>query len=196
MRQFLTTSASYFSFIAALALAGACSSSSNTGGDAGTCTPTTCAAQNKNCGAIVDGCGKSLQCGTCSGSDTCGGGNTANVCGTGTCTNLTTCAAEGKNCGLISDGCNAVLECGDCGAGTTCGGGGVANVCGATSSTDAGGSDASTSVCNPTCMQGANAVCCTTCGCTTTDCKPTCADPLKWDCEMGCCFNYTTLKCG
>lgn len=182
----------FFSYFFFFGLAAACGSSTNTGGDADTCTPTTCAAQSKNCGDIVDGCGKSLHCGDCSGTDTCGGGSSANVCGAGTCTNTTTCADEGKNCGLISDGCNAVLDCGTCGSGSTC----VANVCTTTSSGDAGKSDASSSQCDSTCMQGANAVCCTTCGCKTTDCKPACESPLKWDCEMQCCFNYTTLKCG
>jgi len=49
----------------------------------GTCTPTTCAAQGKNCGTISNGCGAVLTCGTCSGSQTCGGGGVANVCGGG-----------------------------------------------------------------------------------------------------------------
>ena len=38
--------------------------------------PTTCADLGFNCGAAPDGCGKSLDCGSCSGSDTC----SANVC--------------------------------------------------------------------------------------------------------------------
>jgi len=182
----------HFSFLIPFALAAACGSNTNTGNDGGTCTPTTCAAQSKTCGDIVDGCGKSLHCGDCTGSDTCGGGNTANVCGTGACTTQTTCADQQKNCGLISDGCSAVLDCGTCGSGSTC----VDNVCKTSTTTDAGGSDVSNpSVCDQTCMQGANAVCCTTCGCKTTDCKPACTQPLKWDCEMGCCFDYTALKC-
>jgi hypothetical protein len=47
------------------------------------CTPTTCAAQGKNCGAIPNGCGDTLNCGdTCpDGDETCGGGGTPNVCG-------------------------------------------------------------------------------------------------------------------
>jgi hypothetical protein len=49
--------------------------------DAGGCVPTTCAAQAKNCGAISDGCGGTLTCGTCTGAETCGGGGVANVCG-------------------------------------------------------------------------------------------------------------------
>src|SRR5262249_39722584 len=46
-----------------------------------TCTPTTCAAQGKNCGSISDGCGGNLSCGSCTSPQTCGGGGTANVCG-------------------------------------------------------------------------------------------------------------------
>ena len=43
-----------------------------------TCTPTTCAAQGKNCGTISNGCGGTLTCGTCGSGQTC----TNNVCGT------------------------------------------------------------------------------------------------------------------
>ncbi|TMA58782.1 MAG: hypothetical protein E6J75_04610 [Deltaproteobacteria bacterium] len=46
-----------------------------------TCTPTTCAAQGKNCGTILDGCGGTLTCGTCTAPQICGGGGIANVCG-------------------------------------------------------------------------------------------------------------------
>lgn len=45
------------------------------------CVPTTCESAGKDCGAIDDGCGGTLECGTCSGIDTCGGGGQANVCG-------------------------------------------------------------------------------------------------------------------
>src|SRR2546428_3848032 len=47
------------------------------------CTPTTCAAQGKNCGTIADGCGGTLTCGVCTAPQTCGGGGVANVCGVG-----------------------------------------------------------------------------------------------------------------
>jgi hypothetical protein len=54
------------------------------------CTPTTCAAQGKNCGTLSDGCGGTLNCGGCVAPSTCGGSGVANVCGTsggtGTCT--------------------------------------------------------------------------------------------------------------
>ncbi len=45
------------------------------------CTPTTCAQKSANCGSIADECGGTLNCGSCTGSDSCGGGGTANVCG-------------------------------------------------------------------------------------------------------------------
>ena len=100
---------------------------------ASSCTPTTCAAQGKNCGTISNGCGGTLTCGSCTAPQTCGGGGVANLCGGG-CT-PTTCAAQGKNCGTIADGCGGTLTCGSCTAPQTCGGGGVANVCGGTTST-------------------------------------------------------------
>jgi hypothetical protein len=54
------------------------------GNDAGgSCTPTTCAAQGKNCGTIPDTCDGTVSCGTCTAPQTCGGGGTANVCGGG-----------------------------------------------------------------------------------------------------------------
>jgi len=49
----------------------------------GSCTPTTCAAQGKDCGSIPDGCGGTLECGNCPDGQTCGGGGVTNVCGGG-----------------------------------------------------------------------------------------------------------------
>src|ERR1700677_548723 len=40
----------------------------------GSCNPLTCAKLGYNCGVAGDGCGGSLDCGTCSGTQTCGGG--------------------------------------------------------------------------------------------------------------------------
>jgi hypothetical protein len=45
------------------------------------CTPTTCAAQSRTCGPLADGCGATLQCGTCTAPQTCGGGGVAGQCG-------------------------------------------------------------------------------------------------------------------
>lgn len=53
-----------------------------TWGDAGrdgSCEPTTCSAEGKDCGAIPDGCGGSLDCGTCEAGQC--GEVTPNVCG-------------------------------------------------------------------------------------------------------------------
>jgi hypothetical protein len=66
------------------------------GGDAGVtmCVPRTCASAMANCGPIGDGCGGSLQCGSCVAPNICGGGGTPSVCGGGNadagtqCTNL------------------------------------------------------------------------------------------------------------
>jgi peptidoglycan/xylan/chitin deacetylase (PgdA/CDA1 family) len=87
----------------------------------GVCTPTTCAAQGKNCGSISDGCGGTLNCGTCASGQTC---SASNVC-QASCA-PTTCSAQSKNCGSIPDGCGGTLNCGTCATGQTCSSG---NVC-------------------------------------------------------------------
>ncbi len=91
-----------------------------------TCRPTTCAALQKNCGQVSDGCGGTLACGTCAGAETCGGTGLANVCGPGTCMPAT-CMSAGADCGTLSDGCAAQLNCGGCPSGSFCNG---ANECG------------------------------------------------------------------
>jgi len=60
------------------------------------CTPTTCAAQGKNCGTIPDGCGGTLTCGACTAPQTCGGGGVANVCSAPAATALLTLTATGR----------------------------------------------------------------------------------------------------
>jgi hypothetical protein len=95
----------------------------------GNCIATDCAILGANCGTLPDGCGGTLNCGTCTLPQTCGGGGTPNVCG---CT-PTTCALVGANCGTIADGCGGTLDCGTCVAPDTCGGGGRPNVCGTSS---------------------------------------------------------------
>jgi endoglucanase len=112
---------------------GSTAAASPTGDDAGepsvaACVPTTCAAQGATCGSISDSCNGSLTCGTCAGSQTCGGGG-ANTCGSGKC-KPATCASKSATCGTVSDGCGNVLTCGTCAAPATCGGGGQTNVCG------------------------------------------------------------------
>ena len=59
------------------------------------CQPATCAAQGLSCGTIPDGCGGTVDCGTCSAVQTCGGGGTANVCGGRVEKSLPICSADG-----------------------------------------------------------------------------------------------------
>jgi len=91
------------------------------------CDPVTCAEARANCGAIADGCGGTLECGTCDAPERCGGGGMDNICG---CTPRT-CEDALAECGTVVDGCGGTLECGTCDAPDSCGGGGVSNQCGA-----------------------------------------------------------------
>ena len=102
----------------------------------GGCGQVTCASLNANCGLIGDGCGGTLDCGTCTTPQTCGGGGTFFQCGgTSGCvpkTAAAACAALGANCGEAADGCGGTVSCGTCTvAGESCGGGGTPFVCGA-----------------------------------------------------------------
>jgi hypothetical protein len=90
------------------------------------CSPRTCPQLGIGCGSVGDGCGGTLQCGTCPGGQTCGGGGITGICGT--CTPKT-CTGLGINCGSASDGCGGSLQCGFCPGGQTCGGGGITGVC-------------------------------------------------------------------
>ena len=90
------------------------------------CTTITCTPPNGNyCGVIGDGCGGSLDCGTCPGDFTCGGAGTPGLCGAaadaGTCKAATCNPVGGQYCGAIGDGCGASLNCGNCPSGQTCG---------------------------------------------------------------------------
>ena len=87
-------------------------------GSEGTCEPTTCLAQNAECGTLPDGCGGSVACGTCEAGLTCGAGG-PNQCGVGSCEAIT-CAQAGAECGGVSDGCGNVVKCGTCASGFVC----------------------------------------------------------------------------
>ena len=65
-----------------------------------TCTPSTCAIEENNCGRISNGCPGpgALTCGTCAANEVCGDDK---VC---QCVE-DTCATEQAACGLMSDGC-------------------------------------------------------------------------------------------
>ena len=103
-----------------------------------TCTPRTCKDLGASCGKQGDGCGKTLQCGTCKSPATCGGGGKPNVCGkpssagpdaATTCV-PGTCASAHAGCGPVGDGCGNLIQCGTCTAPETCGGAGVPYKCG------------------------------------------------------------------
>lgn len=82
------------------------------------CAPLTCAATGASCGVQSDGCGATLQCGTCS---------SGLVCVENQCTSCvpSTCSGLGFTCGAASDGCGGSLDCGSCAGGSTC----VSNRC-------------------------------------------------------------------
>jgi hypothetical protein len=105
---------------------------STDGGLTITCpNPKTCLSLGITCGAAGDGCGNTIQCGTCTAPDTCGGGGTPSVCGNSTPCVPKTCTTLGDTCGQQGDGCGNVIQCGTCTLPQTCGGGGTPNACGA-----------------------------------------------------------------
>jgi hypothetical protein len=104
------------------------------GSDGGsTCAPKNCAQLGAGCGIQGDGCGNTVNCGTCTAPAFCGGNGT-NQCGQGgadggsPCVSKT-CAQLGATCGTQGDGCGNPLDCGTCAAPAFCGGGGT-NHCG------------------------------------------------------------------
>jgi hypothetical protein len=100
------------------------------------CQPKSCKSYGYSCGSASDGCGHTLDCGTCTTPATCGGSGVPGQCGcqgttcTASCTKKTSCPT-GLDCGMQTDGCSGMISCGTCsGLGQTCGGGGTPNVCG------------------------------------------------------------------
>ncbi len=73
------------------------------------CLPKTCKQLGKQCNKWDDGCGKTLDCGVCSGTDQCDAtGNCVTDCTPKTCQQL------GKECGNWDDGCGKQIPCGTC----------------------------------------------------------------------------------
>jgi hypothetical protein len=135
-------------------------------GDSGAaCTKRTCADVGANCGPVADGCGGTIDCGTCASPYLCGGGGTPNRCGNpyaddaGVVCKPQTCATANANCGLIGDGCGGTVNCGTCTSPDICGGGGVPSQCGGGTTT--GSSTCTTALCK-------QQVVCSTAGTTTT----------------------------
>ncbi len=98
------------------------------------CGLVTCQSAGATCGLIGDGCGGTIDCGSCSSPTTCGGGGTQFQCGGNSgCIPITAaqaCSALSATCGEVSDGCGSTVSCGSCPAGQTCGGGGTSFQCG------------------------------------------------------------------
>jgi hypothetical protein len=101
------------------------------------CTPATCAGLGYTCGINADGCGNTIDCGTCTGADQCGvagfskcGNPLIAADGAVACTPKS-CTDQGYDCGKANDGCGNVLDCGTttCPGAEYCGGGGF-NKCG------------------------------------------------------------------
>ena len=99
-------------------------------GEGGTCHPLTCAKLGYDCGKTGDGCGGTIDCGSCKSPETCGGGGKFSTCGGDGPCKPKTCADLGANCGPEGDGCGNLLQCGTCKAPDICGGGSKPSVCG------------------------------------------------------------------
>ncbi len=162
------------------------------GSPTGVCTPKTCKELGANCGPQGDGCGSLLQCGSCTGIETCGGAGKPNVCGipsadaSSTCT-PGTCASAHATCGPVGDGCGNLLQCGSCMSPDSCGGGGIPYACGTGGGTGDGGCVAPLSPCplgsGTTCADLSTSAsncgaCGATCGagltCVASQCTPQC----------------------
>jgi hypothetical protein len=80
------------------------------------CTPTTCSALGAECGSVSNGCGKTLDCGSCSAPATCGGDGTPNVCGTSssstttTSTTTTSTSTTAASCGASDQACETACS--------------------------------------------------------------------------------------
>ena len=105
---------------------GGATGATGTTASSGGCGLRTCESAHANCGPIGDGCGNTIDCGTCSETEFCGGGGPSK-CGGHVC-EPATCSSLGATCGKVADGCGGTVDCGTCSTGF-CGGGG-ANQCG------------------------------------------------------------------
>jgi hypothetical protein len=111
----------------------------------GICPSRSCADLGYKCGWNGDGCNDTLQCGTCSSPDYCGGGGFSQ-CGdapapadAGNGCTPKTCAGLGYTCGVNGDGCGGTINCGaGCPSPTFCGGGGFSQCGGGAASPDGG----------------------------------------------------------
>ncbi|HWO12457.1 MAG TPA: hypothetical protein VNN80_23330, partial [Polyangiaceae bacterium] len=84
------------------------------------------ACAGKSCGIEGDGCGGTVECGSCPKGEACGlfeAFQCAPLRGDSErCpARLESCAEAGSECGLIGNGCGGTIDCGGCGAGELCG---------------------------------------------------------------------------
>jgi hypothetical protein len=93
-------------------------------GGGGACVPQTCADLQANCGFVQVGCDTVLDCGACSGEQTCGGGGVDHQCGCTPFTAAQICFSLQVACGTVTadDGCGNLVpyDCGGCAAGQMC----------------------------------------------------------------------------
>ncbi len=85
------------------------------------------ACDGRECGPVGDGCGGSINCGTCEDGERCGLDEpfqcgTVPVSDDEMCNALfDSCEEAGAECGLAGNGCGGTLDCGECDAGEICG---------------------------------------------------------------------------
>jgi hypothetical protein len=74
----------------------------------GACTPTTCAAQSATCGSLSDGCGGTLQCGSCAAGQTCA---SSHVCQAASACQGSVPAYTAGKCNATAAYGNALYKC-------------------------------------------------------------------------------------
>jgi hypothetical protein len=108
------------------------------------CIPATCGTKNHGCGRDGNGCGGTIDCGTCVGETVCKFSSTGNTCVPKPppveCEPLDPIAACAITCGEISDGCSGLIKCEEdpltrCPDGEACGADGTPGQCGVVGST-------------------------------------------------------------
>jgi hypothetical protein len=80
---------------------------------------TACTQANATCGLQSNGCGGTVNCGSCSNGETCGGGGVQNACGAPPCHHFT-CEELDATCGPQGDGCGGQIDCTACPDGQVC----------------------------------------------------------------------------
>jgi hypothetical protein len=111
------------------------------------CVPKACASLGYSCGSASDGCGGTLNCGSCQPGYSCSSGQCVAGCVP------TTCAAANYLCGTITDGCGGTLNCGSCASGQTCSSGRCVAACSPSCSGKVCGTDGCGGSCG-TCASG------------------------------------------